>query len=905
MSQESQEAADKAKEKLAGEAAKLKPPLLEPEIPEVDLAKPEIPDASALQKPELPSAPFDPVAPGLEIAPPELPKVPEVPKLPELEVPKPPALPELPKVPQLPELEVPKPPAPPELPKAPQLPEAEVAKPPAPPEVAPVVAEEPAEEEAATSGVRFLRFQGGGLEEKSFFVRGVQGRDAISSPYRFEIDLLSSEKNIDLDALLSEPACLVIKRKDLPYPIFGVLSAFEQLPAEEKTARYRAVLVPTFWRLSLTERSRIFQDMSIDQIVQQILVTDYGFTPDQFKFSLKRKLAPREFVVQYQESDLDFVSRWLEHEGISYYFAQLEQYERIVFTDHEFGLNKGEPELPYKAREGTRRTEEVTSFFSRQSAVPAKVVLSDYNWRTPQVPLVVRFPKEAKGVGEYTSYGEHFKDPKEGEVYARIRYEMIRCHSRIFHGESNCAALCGGEIFTLYNHDRMEFNRKYLLVEVRHRATQAALNAEGESGYANEFVSIPWDVEPSFRPERLTPCPRVQGTLTATVDGGGSGESAEIDDQGRYKVKLPWDLSGKGGGTASRFVRKSEPFMAPGRGMHFPLSPGAEVMLAFTNGDPDRPYIAGAIANGAISTPVAGGNATQCVIHAASGNQITLEDSPPQIKLFSPPANTTLALGTPEGGGNIFLGTDGTTVINTKRNFTSATGGDESWSITGHVTQTIGKDQTVTVTGNVTEKCDGARSETTTQDKWVQALANCNLEVIGNFESTVHANSFHTVVQDFATTVTGNTVLDTKGTITIDSKTEIIQNCPKWTVTTPEAVLSLKSVTLTTANLSQTLGTVESIVAAVEEQIGIRDVSIKKLSEDILSLDRNVKKLTDDVKVYNLSADKFAAKAKGSLELSQGGGKLEVKGGKSTLKGSKVDISGSKVNVKGSTLVVG
>jgi type VI secretion system secreted protein VgrG len=137
--------------------------------------------------------------------------------------------------------------------------------------------------------------------------------------------------------------------------------------------------------------------------------------------------------------------------------------------------------------------------------------------------------------------------------------------------------------------------------------------------------------------------------MSAKIDASGSGQYAEIDDMGRYKVKLPLDLSDKKDGKASRYVRMMQPYAGGGMGMHFPLHKGTEVALMFLDGDPDRPIIAGAIPNPDTASPVAGSNQTQCKIHTGGGNTITIEDQDgaQRMVMFSPTSNTIMTMGAP------------------------------------------------------------------------------------------------------------------------------------------------------------------------------------------------------------------------------------------------------------------
>jgi type VI secretion system secreted protein VgrG len=195
-------------------------------------------------------------------------------------------------------------------------------------------------------------------------------------------------------------------------------------------------------------------------------------------------------------------------------------------------------------------------------------------------------------------------------------------------------------------------------------------------------MAIPADVQ--FRPERNTPRPRINGTMNATIDAAGDGQYAEIDDEGRYKVVLPFDQSGNSEGRASRWVRMAQPYSGANYGMHFPLHKGTEVLLTFIDGDPDRPIISGSVPNPDTMSPVTGGNQTASVIRTGGGNQIRIEDNDggQQIHLSSPTMDSKISIGAPNEG-NIFINSAGDLVQKIVGPETHRTGGKAFWEFKG------------------------------------------------------------------------------------------------------------------------------------------------------------------------------------------------------------------------------
>jgi type VI secretion system secreted protein VgrG len=525
----------------------------------------------------------------------------------------------------------------------------------------------------STSQGQVLKFHTPAADPGVLLVLSVAGRDAISRGYEFRIELASQKKTFDATTMLGEPAMLTIKHgirtrdgklgvQTLRY--HGVLAEFEHGDVLGDWTTYRAVLVPNLWKLSLNRRSRIFQKQTTPKMLETIL-KEHGFQKGDYELRLTGSYVEHEYVVQHQESDLDFVARRLEREGIFYYFKEGDSGEKVIFADHA-GAHEpilGATELRYqpirhKAGPGLEsgveawfQDEFIQSAALRHRRIPGAVELRDYNYRTPSVDLKAEAPVVPHGYGRVYLFGEHYKKKEEGVALAKIRAEELRCREKELVGKSDGRAFRAGATFTLADHPSGAdaFNRSFLLVEVRTFMEQmmpAGGIGKFAATYRNEFTAIPADVV--FRPARTTPVPHAAGTINATVDAAGDGTYAEIDDEGRYKVRIPFD-PGQGKGTASRYLRMMQPYAGGGMGMHFPLHAGTEVMLVHVNGDWDRPVIAGAIPNPSTKSPVTGGNSTQCLIATGGGNQILIEDADAgqKIKLFSPTAKSMIGIGAP------------------------------------------------------------------------------------------------------------------------------------------------------------------------------------------------------------------------------------------------------------------
>ena len=498
-----------------------------------------------------------------------------------------------------------------------------------------------------------------GLPEDTFSVVEFKGTEGISALYEFDITLASDDPEIDLKGVLQNPAILTTKGSDQDLPIHGILGQFEQLHEVKGHYFYRALLVPRLWQADLYRENQLFLDKTVPDIIEEIL-KQAGLTTQDYELKLTNKYPQWEYICQYRETDFDFISRWMEREGIYFFFQQGEDSEKLIITDSSTAHEdiRGDATIPFTPPSGiVPEKEAITTFLCRQKRLPNKVILKDYNYRKPSVDLIAVREVDPRGRGDVCFYGEHFKTPEEGNGLAKIRAEEIKCRENVYHGESTAPNLCPGFFYELEDHYRQSYNQKYLIVEVEHEGHQtgslwAGVKKESAKGekkltYANNFTAIQSDVQ--FRPERKTPKSRFYGTMNATIDAAGIGEYAELDDLGRYKVKLPFDQSDMEGGKASRYVRMQQPSAGVERGIHFPLPKGTEVLLTFVDGDPDRPVIAGAIPNPETTSPVTAANQTESVIQTGANNKIRFEDllGSERIIMETPAANSWIRLGTP------------------------------------------------------------------------------------------------------------------------------------------------------------------------------------------------------------------------------------------------------------------
>ncbi len=483
-----------------------------------------------------------------------------------------------------------------------------------------------------------FHFTSTAVAEDTFLVISFTGEESLSQPFHFEIMLLSKKGSLDTAMLLQEPAIFTISGEKGVTPINGVLASCSETQKLGQFTVYKVSLVPKLWRLSQTRHNQIFLDKNVQQFLEAVL-KDGGLEPDlDYVFKLQKTYPPRDYVCQYNESHLDFISRWTEHYGLYYYFDQSKE-GRLVITDTAIAhtsLPRADT-LRYvtpSGMEDTHGEEVVSSFNLLQAPVPQQVGVRDWNYRTPNAPVQGMARVDAQGRGAINYYNEHCRTDSESKELATIRSQEFLCRQQLFNGISGIPYLVSGFTFTLDNHFRSDFNQDYLLQRVHHRGSQKAYlisliqaseEQENEILYSNAFTAIPAGLQ--FRPQRITPWPRFSGVMNATIDAEGSGQYAEVDEQGRYKVILPFDRSGRKDGHASSWLRMAQPYGGADHGLHFPLHKGTEVILACVDGNPDRPIVLGSVPNPEKPSPVVSTNQTMCHIRTSGQNHIKFSDT--------------------------------------------------------------------------------------------------------------------------------------------------------------------------------------------------------------------------------------------------------------------------------------
>ncbi|HWS71630.1 MAG TPA: type VI secretion system tip protein TssI/VgrG, partial [Thermoanaerobaculia bacterium] len=413
--------------------------------------------------------------------------------------------------------------------------------------------------------------------------------------FRFRLDLQSEDPSLDFSAIVGKSATVTIDLADgTQRYVNGIVGRFVQAGGDARFVNYHMELHPWLWLLTMSADCRIWQNKSAIDIVTG-LFTELGFT--DFRNATSATYSPLEFCVQYNETAFAFVSRILERSGIAYYFEHADGKHTLVLADDSsaYAPCPGAATVALGSSAHWLQQNVVTSCALEQSVIPGKYAVDDFSFETPSTDLLASTDStKAKNAATRRIYeypgGFTKKDVAEG--LTRLRMEEHEVPQKLLRGTSYCRAFFAGATTTLEKHYRTDANVAYLLLAIEHDAS--------EEGYSNSFEAIPADAP--FRPPRATPRPRISGTQTAIV-AGKSGEEIWTDQYGRIKVQFHWDQLGKNDENSSCWIRVAHGWAGKAWGGIFLPRIGNEVVVAFLDGDPDRPLITGSVYNAEQTVP--------------------------------------------------------------------------------------------------------------------------------------------------------------------------------------------------------------------------------------------------------------------------------------------------------------
>lgn len=587
-------------------------------------------------------------------------------------------------------------------------------------------------------------------------VLGFRGIEALSTPYRFDIAFsLPPSVDFDMAAAMGERATLSVRHDAAapPWVVHGVLGALELVYEYADRAVFLATLVPRADRLRLARHSRVFTEQSVPEVIAAVL-SGSGLSGADFRLELSRSYPRRDHVSQYKESNLAFVTRLMEREGIYYFFRQEDDADVLVITD-----NKGShvPSRAEAARYVATNPGDATGqeafaqFRHRLTTVSARTEERDYDYLRPQLDIRGAAIVARRGVAEdAVVWGETAKTVEGAQAHATVEAEALRARREVFSGWGRVFDLRAGFTFELDDHPRAALNRAYLATSIEHQGNDSGgakdveelLQLSKLEIYLVTVEAIPASLQ--YRPSRITPWPRIDGIVEGIVDGPADSPYAQLDEHGRYHVRIFFDESGLPDGKASMWVRMIQPHGGNPEGFHLPLRKGTEVAIIFLGGDPDRPAIVGAVPNPLRPSVVTSANASQNVVMTGGSNRLEMEDRAggQYVDLSSPTHKSYLHLGAGDYG---FIGsTQGNGLNYYGQNLDVEVLADKSEEVTGSVRETYHDTSYTVVHGSTDKEYLDTFDMTTTGD--------ATYTYKSRRDATVTADStFHVIADHYAT----------------------------------------------------------------------------------------------------------------------------------------------------------
>lgn len=580
--------------------------------------------------------------------------------------------------------------------------------------------------------------------------------EQLSQPFRIEADLLSELKEIKFEEIIGQSVTItMLTHEDQPRYFNGIVSRFSQMGMESRFEAYRAEIVPAFWVLSRTYQSRIFQNLNVPDILKKVLA---GL---DVEWALTGSYQPRDYCVQYRETDLNFAARLMEEEGIYYFFKHSMGRHTMVIANNPGAHDVLLPyynEVAFRPYTGRPTGSEfIHDWVVDKLLLPATYTHTDYDFESPKKSLLTKSQKareHAHGTGEWYDFPGLHTSPGLGEQRARVRTEEMHSRYEVAKGKADVRGLQTGYVFNLIDHPRKDQNAKHLVTSSVHTILLDAYESgdtDRGAPYHVSFTTIPAKVP--YRPQRVTAKPFVQGPQTAIVVGP-KGEEIYTDKYGRVKVQFHWDRDGKFDQNSSCWVRVSQIWAGKSwGGMSIPRI-GQEVVVDFLEGDPDQPIIVGRVYNGESMPPfglpgqkVVSGVKTNSTPGGGGYNEFSMDDSKGKEKIV------------------IHGQYDMEKTI--EHNDTTTIKNDREATIGHNDTTTIGNNRSITVGLNDTEKIGMDQSITIGKGQTIMIAGTSSTTVGATESTTIGTSESHTVGGARTTTIGLADTTQVGGPITI------------------------------------------------------------------------------------------------------------------------------------------
>ena len=613
---------------------------------------------------------------------------------------------------------------------------------------------------------------------KGLKVAHFKGREQLSRPFQYDVTLYGSDNPgsdgaLDADRILGQSAtvALVTNASGGMRYFNGIVTEFAHIGFTERSHQYRAVLRPAFWLLTRRADCRVFQKKSTTDIFADVCQQAGSIT---HRLALSSRYEPWDYRVQYRETDFDFLSRLLEHEGIYYYFEHAAGKHTLVLTDDVGKLTSasGYEEVPYYPASSTpvqRERDNLSEWTVSKSFQAAAFASLEYNFETPAAaaraasPVASRKDSSRYEMFEYPA-GSHQLTSAGVEKLAKVRAEQLQAAQSVSRSEGDAAGLGAGRLFKLTGHSRKDFNKKYLVVGATiEMASEPVVDSIGQfreaTSHGPQAAQVHLAIEcveadSPWRPERVTTKPVIQGAQTARVVGA-SGKEIWTDKYGRVKVQFHWDRVGKSDDASSCWVRVASTWAGKNWGAQYVPRVGQEVVVSFLEGDPDRPLVIGSVYNGDHLPPYElPTNGTRSGVKSRVSADGTAENF------------NELRFEDKKGSEEIYLHAEKDMQVIVENNQTISVGATKKDK--GDRTTTIQHDDKLSVGNDLTAEIKGKETHTVTKDRVTNAKENDTLDV--GKKLTITAGD-EIVLQTSDATI----IMKKNGDITIKGKKIIIK----------------------------------------------------------------------------------------------------------------------------------
>ncbi|PRP96221.1 type VI secretion system Vgr family protein [Enhygromyxa salina] len=715
--------------------------------------------------------------------------------------------------------------------------------------------------------------------------------EAVSEPYTIVADIVTADVDYAFEGLLGHDAQINLVREEFIRSVYGIITAIDWLGLSGDHLMLRLTIRPAFALLDQQIHTRMFQDLSVLDIVEQVLGAELGVYDRTYDpGSVQRGSTPREYCAQYHESNLAFVVRLLEEEGISYIFVhddELDAEQLRLIDDGTQLLSAANidtsdvfPMIVHNP--GEADIESVQAIEWRRRVTSTGVLRRDFDWRTPTQLLdsETDAPDELQRTRRvYLHGGRRYFNDDLADRAADHQAALTRPGRRGF-GRGNAIGFRAGLKFMPDGHVLEQLDEELLLIRVEHEGhdPSALPSLEAQSGahggYSNMFECVPASVV--LRPAALTPKPHVRGPQTAIVTGP-SGEEIHVDESGRVCVQFYWDEDPPYDDTSSCWIRVAQRWAGPAWGAQFIPRVGMEVVVEFLEGNPDRPLITGCVYNGDNASPYSlPDNKTQSGIKTSSSpggdgsNELRFEDA--------------------AGSEQIYIHAQKDWQIAVENDKSQTVGHDETHEVGNDRSKHVKHDETINVDNDETITIGHDHKETIGNDMSVTVGNNQTVVVGKDHTETIGSNRTETIATNASETVGSNK------TMTVGAVMQVSVGGALNASVGGAAGIEVGGA------IAMAVGGAASETVGGSKQIDVgKELVIKVAEAGQVTTGKALGITSEDAMTISATKDlSIGGKAKALLEAAD---ELTIKCGSATIvlkKSGDIAISGAKIDIKGS-----